>query len=67
MVRRVVWLVYVVAWTAENGGTYRLHALDLTNGNPVAPAQVIQGSAPGPNGTVHFDPSSRSSGRPCWR
>ena len=48
--------VYVVAWNPDGGGIYRLHSLDLTTGNPVTAAQVIQGSAPGPHGPVAFDP-----------
>ena len=48
--------VYVVAWNPDGGGTYRLHSLDLTTGNPVVPAVVIMGSVAGPNGTVTFDP-----------
>jgi outer membrane protein assembly factor BamB len=48
--------VYVVAWNPDNGGTYRLHGLDLTSGNPVAGPQILQGSAAGANGDVAFNP-----------
>jgi outer membrane protein assembly factor BamB len=47
--------VYVVAWNPDNGGTYRLHALDLASGNRVAGPEILQGSAAGPNGDVRFD------------
>src|SRR5262249_24896262 len=49
-------VVYVVAWNLDGGGTYRLHALNLTDAHPATPAQIVRGSAPGPHGDVVFNP-----------
>jgi hypothetical protein len=48
--------VYVVMWNDTDGGAYRLHSLDLTNGNAVVGRRDIRGSAPGPHGDVQFNP-----------
>ena len=36
--------VYVVMWHNENGGTHRLHTLDLTNGQDIKPSGLINGT-----------------------
>lgn len=50
--------VYVVMWHNENGGTYRLHKLDLITGNEIgAPGIIIGGAVQNAQGQpVNFNP-----------
>jgi hypothetical protein len=45
--------LYLVAWHAENGGTFRLHALSLFDGSDRLPPRTIEASA----GTKRLDPA----------
>jgi outer membrane protein assembly factor BamB len=48
--------VYVVMWNGDDGGTFRLHSLDLLNGQDTAPAAVVEGHASKPDAQPVFDP-----------
>ena len=45
--------LYLIAWHAENGGTFRLHALRLSDGSDAAPSRVIEAS----DGRKRLDPA----------
>lgn len=48
--------VYVVMWNADNGGTFRLHSLNLLNGQDATSAAVIEGHASTGNAQPVFNP-----------
>jgi outer membrane protein assembly factor BamB len=49
--------VYVVMWHNENGGTYRLHKLNLMDGNEIGQPAIINGAKTNAAGqVVNFNP-----------
>lgn len=49
--------VYVVMWHNENGGTYRLHKINLMDGNEIGQPAIISGAKTNATGqAVNFNP-----------